>query len=72
MTERGSQGPLVAQPVVGRASKLPDIRQEEATMNLMVTRQNTQVKVPHTSSAYFKAAGLFALLGAVLWIAEQE
>lgn len=41
-------------------------------MKTMVTRQQTALVIPTTSTAYFTAAGVLALLGLVLWAAEQD
>ena len=41
-------------------------------MKYMVTRRQTHMTVPTTSEAYFAAAGMFAVLGLVLWLAEQD
>ncbi len=45
---------------------------KEATMQYMVTRRQTTLAIPTNSSAYFAAAGFFALAGLLLWAAEQD
>lgn len=44
----------------------------DMAMKMTVDRKGIAARVPMTPDACFQAAGIFALLGVVLWIVQDE